>query len=693
VSAATPIISRVRRTRIGRLTGLVLISALILGFAACSSSQQSPPAATDWSAAPVTGQDGLRSLAVSTADGFALHTASGDKAFIPGMNLGSTTPTHQPGELAVTAEDYRRWFVQMGDLGIRAVRIYTIHPPAFYTELLSYNQTHPTSPLYLVHGVYIPDEGYIKNNGTLYDKVTDEGFSAELADASNAVRGRLDRAPQPGRSSGRWRADVSPWLMSWIIGVEWDPVATKRTNTVNADAPGVNGRYFTSTADASSTERWIAKHMDELATLEAGQNQSVPIAFANWPTVDPLTHPDEPLQSEDLVGVDANHVQPTKAWPGGTFASYHAYPYYPDFLRHETALAQTTWNGRADPYAGYLQALKAHHAPTPVMVTEVGVPSSLGSAHRGTNGRDQGGHSELAAIQVDADLMRLIKDQGLAGAFLFSWTDEWFKLTWNTMEHQLPADRRQLWHDALTNEQYFGVIATDPGKVPDAASETSPPTGPLAYLLVDADASYLHIDATLRRPEAGMVSIDVDTLPGGGADYRVELDLTAGTGQVFVRRELDPVRLDVPARDYAAPEQAWLPYRLITNRALVVEGQNLEPEFQDVGALLSGDWDSTSPSYNSLATWRIVDHSDQRTVRLRLPWALLGLADPSSRTALGTGVPAEPVGIDELRLRFSSDGQTFDTSYSWPTWNHIGYTERPKPGQHLLRDAYQDLAP
>jgi hypothetical protein len=119
----------------------------------------------------------------------------------------------------------------------------------------------------------------------------------------------------------------------------------------------------------------------------------------------------------------------------------------------------------------------------------------------------------------------------------------------------------------------------------------------------------------------------------------------------------------------------------------------LEPEFQDVGALISGDWEPTSPSSNSLATWRIVDHSDQRTVRLRLPWALLGLADPSSRTALGTGVPAEPVGIDELRLRFSSDGQTFDTSYSWPTWNHIGYTERPKPGQHLLRDAYQDLAP
>jgi hypothetical protein len=676
----------------GRLVAAVFIAALVLAPAACRSDPQSPPVTTDWSAAPTVGPGGLKSLAVSTADGFALHTASGDKSFIPGINLGSTTPTHQPGELAVTAEDYRRWFAQMSDLGVRAVRIYTIHPPSFYSELLAFNLAHPTSPLYLVQGAYIPDETYIRK-GTLYDQITDQGFSAELADASKAVRGRLDRAPQQGRSSGTWRADVTPWLMSWIVGVEWDPVAVERTNRLNADADPVNGRYFTSTEDASPTERWIARHMDELATLEAAQGRSVPVAFANWPTVDPLDHPDEPLESEDLVGVDANHVQPTGAWPGGTFASYHAYPYYPDFLRHEPALAQTTWNGRSDAYAGYLQALKAHHAPMPVMVTEVGVPSSLGSAHDGTNGRGQGGHSEPEAMQTDADLMRLVKDQGLAGAFVFSWTDEWFKLTWNTMEHQTPADRRQLWHDPLTNEQYFGVIATDPGKVPDAATETTPPTGPLSYLLMDADASYVHVDATLRQPQTGALSLEVGTLPGSGADYRVELDLTTGTGQVFVRRQLDPVRLDVPKQDYDAPNAAWLPYRLITNRAQVVHKKNLDAEFQEVGRLIAGTWDPASPDFDNRATWQILDHGGQRTIRMRLPWAVVGLADPSSRTALGTGIPAEAVRIDGLRLRFRADGLTLDTSYSWPTWNHVGYTERPKAGQGVLRDAYRDLAP
>ena len=74
---------------------------------------------------------------------------------------------------------------------------------------------------------------------------------------------------------------------------------------------------------------------------------------------------------------------------------------------------------------------------------------------------------------MNADMMRMMEDKGIGGAFVFAWTDEWFKRTWNTMEHQ-DAERRQLWHDPLTNEQWFGLIATDPDPVADAAVEMMP---------------------------------------------------------------------------------------------------------------------------------------------------------------------------------------------------------------------------
>jgi hypothetical protein len=91
---------------------------------------------------------GLTVLARAGNGRYALHTEHGDVTFLPGVNLGATTPGHQPGELPITAADYRRWFAEMGRLGIRAVRIYTIHPPLFYTELRAYNRAHPDAPLY-----------------------------------------------------------------------------------------------------------------------------------------------------------------------------------------------------------------------------------------------------------------------------------------------------------------------------------------------------------------------------------------------------------------------------------------------------------------------------------------------------------------------------------------------------------------
>jgi len=59
--------------------------------------------------------------------------------------------------------------------------------------------------------------------------------------------------------------------------------------------------------------------------------------------------------------------------------------------------------------------------------------------------------------------MRMLKQEGLGGGFVFALFDEWFEFTWNTIDWQIPGDRRPLWHDALTNEQHFGLLAVDSG--------------------------------------------------------------------------------------------------------------------------------------------------------------------------------------------------------------------------------------
>ena len=110
----------------------------------------------------------------------------------------------------------------MGGLGVRAVRVYTIQRPSFYTALAGYDQAHPTAPIYLVQGVYLPNDIYLRRQN-LYNPMATSTFVQELRDASEAVHGTLVRGAIPGRASGHWTANVSKWTAAWIIGVEWDP--------------------------------------------------------------------------------------------------------------------------------------------------------------------------------------------------------------------------------------------------------------------------------------------------------------------------------------------------------------------------------------------------------------------------------------------------------------------------------------
>ncbi|GIJ48941.1 hypothetical protein Val02_58270 [Virgisporangium aliadipatigenens] len=696
-------LSRPRRV-IGAALALVLTAALgAAGHRAPQSAPDAgiarldsvppPPGGRSWAPAPVR-VDGLAALATSNADGFALHTAGGPVTFLPGVNLGSTKPGHQPGELPGTADDYRRWFAAMAWLGVRVVRVYTIHPPAFYSELLRHNRASPERPLYLVQGVYLPDESYVQTRD-LYQGAGTEAFTRELRDAVEAVHGNLHRDVTPGRAAGDWTADVSPWLAAWIAGVEWDPYAVDSTDRRNPNAPAHDGKYFRSTPEASPTERWIAARLDELATAQAAHGLSVPIAHANWPTTDPLRHPEEPLEQEDLVGVDANHILPTPAWPGGTFASYHAYPYYPDFQRHEPALQAFRYRGRGDPYAGYLDALKRHHAGAgmPTMITEFGVPSSIGSAHVGPLGRDQGGHSEREAMAMDAELMDLIQDLGLAGALVFAWTDEWFKFTWNTINHQEPAERRSLWHDPLTNEQHFGLIAMDAtGAVNDAVTRLGPVTARV-------DESYVHL--RVRAPGAKRLTIGFDTLPGEAAgappgatsrspETAFALDLAARTGEAWIRSDLDPMPLDYAGGFGTRPPalNGWTRYQLTTNRDLVIPttGQRLPAEFLDVGTLRYGGWDPLANDFDNRALWRI----EGDDVVLRVPWGLAGFADPSSKAVLvPRGRQATAQVVDGVDLNVSIDGNDTAVGHlTWESWQRVGYAERLKDGARAVRDAF-----
>ena len=59
-------------------------------------------------------------------------------------------------------------------------------------------------------------------------------MKAEIDDAVDVVTGNDTLPDRLGHASGIYTADVTPWLYSWSLGVEWDPEATLASNEKNS---------------------------------------------------------------------------------------------------------------------------------------------------------------------------------------------------------------------------------------------------------------------------------------------------------------------------------------------------------------------------------------------------------------------------------------------------------------------------
>jgi hypothetical protein len=402
---------RIRGFSIGGYFLLTIIAVVVL------HGWQPPPDGTEGTPPPAIKVGGLQLPA--RVIGTHVAAAEGDH-FVPrfwaGVNIGSTVPGTQPGEVAATRETYDRWFAGISALGANVVRIYTILSPAFYDSFRAYNLAHPEHPIYVITGIWIPEDRWYETQDA-YDTQVVNDFRKEIRDIVNVIHGDAEIAPVRGHASGHYVSDISRWVLAWSLGVEWDPYAVQGTDQKYPGMPPYQGKYIQSLPGATPMESWIASMEDYVAEREALRGWSRPMSFTNWVTVDPLKHRDEPLDQEDLVSVDAAHIRATAAWPAGSFVGYHAYPYYPDFLRLQRSYQKyrRKRDGKLDAYAGYIHELRAHHKGQAIMITEFGAPSSFGLAHFGPNGRDQGAHSEQTAARIDMDLMRDLYDEGFAG--------------------------------------------------------------------------------------------------------------------------------------------------------------------------------------------------------------------------------------------------------------------------------------
>jgi hypothetical protein len=733
----------------------------------------------DWDREPIRPPARQRSLRVDArvrGDYFEVPAGTGWRQFyVNGVNMGVALPGRFPAEFPQDSSTYAGWIDTLSAMHANTLRLYTILPPAFYRALRGWNLTHHGRLLYLVHGVWTE----LPPSDNFDDLTWKEAFRAEMRSVVDVIHGNASIPVRPGHAGGRYDADISRWTLGYIIGREWEPFAVKEFDARHGTPRPYHGRFLAIADSVPSMDVWMAEQCDYMVSHEVDRWNTVrPIAYTNWPTLDPLTHPTEstaeeerlwrskvgrpvvrdPVEYEnDVIALDPSLVRPTDENPAGWFASYHAYPYYPDFILYDPGYGAVRSSEGPSNYFGYLSELKRHHAGIPLLISEYGVPSSRGVAHLQPQGWSHGGLDEVETARIDARLTREIRESGAAGGIVFAWIDEWFKKNWLVIDYEIPRQNTRQWHNVMDAEQNYGMLGMyagaesttplpggDPARwlaLPPLMVAERPAAGAPSRLRVGQDESYLYLAVEFAGLPGGAfpwaeqdVLIALDTyradlgqrsLPGRvlGSDVGFEfLALFRDTTDADLRvtPDYNPYQGPSVIRDgddfgqFARRPVTTLPRRdgrfdslyVITNRSRFTRnGQFIPAQGVNRGRLRFG-----SATRNSLADWYWEPSAS--LLQVRLPWNLLNVSDPSTRTVLfetqveervGTApsdgfrigvlvraTPASGQPVLQSALPTATSGQwtrrQFPT-WQWPAWTTPQYHQRLKP----VYDSLQSL--
>jgi hypothetical protein len=624
--------------------------------------------------------------------------------FVKGVNLGVAVPGTFAGELAATRAQYDHWFDQIGRLGFNAIRTYTLHYPRFYEAVLAYNQTHPQAPIYVLHGIWLDEENPSQDLFEMTDM-----FEAGIREVVDCAHGQCNIAERRGRAFGRYVADISPYVLGWVIGREVSPDEVAASNRAHPDVDHHDGSAVRISA-VNPTEAWFTARLDTLVRYERdGYHVDRPVSVSSWPTLDPLHHPSESLHStEDLESVDLENID-TQDAPGGYFASYHAYSYYPDFMTHDQAYLDTEDGEGLNSYYAYLLDLKHHYAKHPLLIAEFGVPTSWGNAHRGAAGMSHGGENEREQGQFAGRQLRNIFEAECAGGAFFAWIDEWWKRTWIVDELAFPRQNYAIWHNVTSPEQNFGLIGFDlpaPGwkRWPKLQGKAA-----IKTVEADVDAEYFQLRLTLAHALTSeeTLTLGFDTyaddlgesvLPNGThTERRNELALVLhgqneATLQVTKPYDLFGIwhKTSSDAQLYhsvASDAGDWVQVRWQNNAYPTDDGSDVE--IDEVGEIVI----ARSPSQADNRTGVIFDGA---SVHIRLPWTLLQFTDPSTRTVMhdDRATTSRETRVSEgIALSVQLGDELLETQrFRWEPWTTAPQTsERVKASAAIFSHAVREL--
>lgn len=644
--------------------------------------------------------------------------------FTKGVNIGAAEPGKWFTEFPEDKETYLHWFDMIGKMNANTIRVYTLMPPEFYSSLKYYNETHEHNKLYLLQEIW-PEEN--PKEGNYLDKTYEEEYKKEIELDIDAVHGNVNIPQRSGRAYGFYTADVSDYILGYLIGRELEPEEVVNTNKLN---PGYSykGEYLSSEEKASPAEGWLAMNCDYAVKYENEKyNGQHPIAIVSWPTLDTVDHDsewnvngDKSLEYNDKVSVNINNIRREESDKAGFFGAYHIYPNYPDFMNNEPKYDNYVDEEGRFRYGGYLKEFIEGHKKYPALVAEFGLATGMGNAHTNPDGYNHGGMTEEQQGNGVVRMLKAIKNEGYAGGMVFEWMDEWAKKTWITEPYMIPYDRHALWHNVVDPEQNYGILAMETKK-PEKPEYSMNGNGEIERLEMSKDEGFLYIDLTLKEnfrfgEEKLLIGLDTYDRNKGEFKYSLDISMSSQSGMEFLIEisNKDKGKLLVQPgyniyngkySSYSSNSGVFEEIQPVINKSRITKDGVSTPEFRADGSKLNyGVFED-----NSYNCWYVEDNK----VYIRIPWLRLNFSDPSTMRIINDEGKADNPVKDQLNTTISdgivpsailintSHNNVLDgintaaeasfAPYKWESWNQPNYTERLKASYDIIGEYFKEL--
>lgn len=641
--------------------------------------------------------------------------------FIKGVNMGTALPGKWFTEFPKEEGIYYRWFEMIGEMNSNTIRVYTLMDPSFYRALLRYNLQNKDNPLWLLQEIW-PEENPDENNYLKEEYVNE--YYVEIERVVDAIHGNASIPERKGRAYGDYYADISPYILGFLVGRELESEEVIETNSKN-NANKYDGEYILIDS-GSPTEVWLAMSLDHLMNYqEKKYGWQHPVAIVSWPTLDVMEHDsewnlsgDKSLEFNDRISIDIRNLLLGEKMKAGLFGAYHIYPNYPDFMNNTSSYGDYKDEEGSLRYGGYLQHFIKNHESYPALVAEFGLANGMGNAHTNPDGYHHGSMTEEEQGKGIIRMMKAIQKEGYAGGVIFEWIDEWAKKTWTTESLMIPYEHKVFWHNAIDPEQNYGILAMESIK-PEETQFTIKGSNIIRKIEMSGDETYLYLDiftdgvVDLSNSKL-LIGLDTYDPLKGSFVFNESIPIKSQTGMEFLveLKEKSGKLLVIPeyniaSYNFASVENSQGVFETINpiiNKERIIKSGEIIEEIREDGSRLN--YGEFAGSFNN---W----YQRESTIHLRLPWGRLNITDPTTyqvlddngkyndypgrdilKTATTDGiritillVDAENKVIDQLPNKLEEKIQPF----LWPTWGEPRYHERLKESYYLLKEYFKQV--